>query len=90
MGPVRPDGFLRHRCHRSDFEGATTETEKVLHVVQRNLVRMTHQVPMIALENLLKEMQRRVGGVPWDWVWLFRHVANVVVYFLAAHPKLVG
>lgn len=85
MGPVRPDRFPRHRGHRRDAEGAAAETERVLHAVQRNLVRLTHEVPMIDIEDLPEEMQSRMVGVPQDWVRLFRCVANALVYFLAAH-----
>lgn len=68
MGPVRPDGFLRHRCHKRGVEEVAAETERVLYATQRNLVRLTHQVSMIAIEDLPEEMQRCVVGVPRDWV----------------------
>ena len=84
VGPVIPEGFPRHRHRWRDFEGVGAEMERVLHAVQRNLVRLTRQVPMIMIEDLPKEMQRRMVGVPWDWVQLFRCVANVIVYFLAS------
>ena len=66
MGPVRPDGFPRHKHRRIGAEEATAETERVLYAIQRNFVRLTHQVQMIAIEDLPKEMQRRVVGVPRD------------------------
>lgn len=56
VGPVRPDGLPRHRHHGRGVEGATTETERVLHAFQGNLVRLTYQVPMVAIEELLEEM----------------------------------
>jgi len=71
VGLVRPDGFSRHRCCGRDVEGATTEIERVLHEVQRSLVRLTHQVPMISIEVLLEEMHHHVVGVPQNWVQLF-------------------
>jgi len=87
VGLVGPDGFLRHRHRGRGFEEAVAETERVLYVVHRNLVSLTHQVPMIAIEDLPEEMQRRVVGVPRDWVLILRRVTNAVVNFLAAHPK---
>lgn len=66
MGPVRPDGFPWHRHRGRGVEEATTETERVLYAVQRNFVRLTHQVPMVAIEDLPEEMQRHVVGVPRD------------------------
>ena len=42
---------------------------------------------MIAIEDLPEEMQRRVVGVPWDWVRILWRVANAVVNLLAAHPE---
>ena len=87
MGPVGPDGVPIHRHRGRDVKGAAAETERVLHVVQRNLVRVTHQVTMVAREDLPEEMQCHVVGVPWDWVWLFMHVSNVAIYFLAAHVE---
>jgi len=56
VGLVRPNGFPRHRNHGRDVEGAAVNMERVLHAVQRNLVRLNHQVPMIAIEDLPKEM----------------------------------
>ena len=56
MVPVRRDGFLRHRHHGRGAEEVAAKTERVLYVVQRNLVRLTHQVPMIAVEDLPEEM----------------------------------
>lgn len=66
MGPERPDGFPRHRHRGRGDEEMAVKTERVLYAVQRNLVRLTHQVPMIAVENLPEEMKCRVVGVPWD------------------------
>ena len=43
---------------------------------------------MVAVEDLLVEMQRHVVGMPRDWVRTFRRVANAVVAYLAAHPEL--
>ena len=81
------DGFPRHRHRGRDVEGATVETERVLHVVQRNFMRLTHQGPMVAIEDLLEEMQQHVVGVPQDWVRLFQCVAIAIVYFLVANPE---
>ena len=61
--------------------------ERTLHTVQRHLVRLTHRVPMAAVEDLPIEMQRHVVGMPRDWVRTFKRVANAVVAYLVAHPK---
>jgi len=50
-------------------------------------VRLSHQVPMIAIEDLPEEMQHHMVGVPGDSMQIFRCVANVVVYLLAYHPE---
>ena len=42
---------------------------------------------MAAIEDLPIEMQRHVVGMPHDWVYTFRRVANAVVTYIAAHPK---
>lgn len=68
---MRPDGLPRHKCHGRDVEGDVVETERTLHEIHKNLVRLTHQVPMVAIEDLPKEIQRRMAGVPRDWVRLF-------------------
>ena len=52
-----------------------------LHVVQRNLEGLNRQVPMAAVEDLPEAIQRRVVGVPRDWVRLFRRVATVIVFY---------
>ena len=57
MGPVRPDGFPRHKHCGRGVEEATNETGRVLYEVQRNLVILTHLVPMVAIEDLPEEMQ---------------------------------
>jgi len=68
-------------------EGAAAEIEKTLDVVKRNLVRLTHQVPMVAIEDLPKEVQRCVEEVPLDWVRLFRQVENAIIFFHDTHPE---
>ena len=42
---------------------------------------------MAAIEDLPEDMQRHVVGMPHDWVRSFRHVANAIVTYLAAHPE---
>lgn len=64
MGPVRPNGFIWHKHHGRGAKEAAAETERVLYAIQRNLVILTHQVPMVAIEDLTEEMQRCVVGVP--------------------------
>ena len=66
MGLVQLNGFPWHRHRGRGVEEAAVETERVLYVVQRNLVRLTHRVLMEAIEDLLEDMQRRVVGVPRD------------------------
>jgi len=77
VGPVIPDGLPQHRRRKRDTEATATEIERTLHAVQRNLVRLIHQVPMVAIEDLPEEMQRHVVGLPRDWVQLFWWVAIV-------------
>lgn len=50
-------------------------------------MRLTHQVPMVEIEDLPEEMQRCVVGVPRGLVRLFQRVSNASVFFLAAHPE---
>ena len=50
VGPVRSNGLPRHIRHGRDVEGAMAETQRVLHV-HKNLERLTHQVPMEAIED---------------------------------------
>ena len=71
LGPVIPDGLPQQRHHRTDAEGITTNYERTVHEVQRNLVSLTHQVPMVAIEDLPEEMQQCTMGVLRDWVRLF-------------------
>lgn len=87
MGPLRPDGFLQHRHRERGAEEVIDETKRVLYAVQRNLVRLTHQVLMVVVEDLPEEMQHHVVRVPQDWLHVLQHVANAVVTFLAAHPE---
>jgi len=63
---VKPNGFPKHRRHGRGAEEMIVETERVLYVVQRNLVRLTHEVPMKTVDDLPEEMQCYVVGVPWD------------------------
>lgn len=71
IGPVRFEGLPKHKCHGRDAESAAVEIEILLHTVQRNLERLTHQVPMATIKDLPKAMHRCVVGVPRDWVRLF-------------------
>ena len=45
----------------------------------------THGEPMEAIEDLPEDMQCHVVGMPRDWVRTFRHVANAIATYLAAH-----
>lgn len=49
VGLVRPKGLPRHGHHGREVERAEVETDRVLHVVQRNLESLTRQVPMVAV-----------------------------------------
>jgi len=42
---------------------------------------------MVAVEDLLEEMQCRMVGVPWEWVHILHRVANAIVTYLATNPK---
>ena len=56
VGPVRPEGQLRHmrRARASD----ATETDWVFHQVERHLDRLTTAVPMADIEDLPVAYQR--------------------------------
>ena len=79
IGPVLPEGYpwLKHRRGEVDTENPG----RTLHAVQRNLEGLTRQVPMAAVEDLPEAIQRRVVGVPRDWVRLFRRVATAIVFY---------
>ena len=62
IGPVRPGGYPRHKHHRGKVD--TEDPGRILHAVQRNLDSLTHQVPMVTIEDLPEAIQRRVVGVP--------------------------
>ena len=57
------------------------DSDRTLQDVQRNLEGLTRQIPIAAVEDLLEAIQRRVVGVPRDWVRLFRRVATTVMFY---------
>jgi hypothetical protein len=61
------------------------EAERVLQNVQGNLSRLTQRILMVQVEDLSEAMQRQVVGMPRAWVRLFRHLANVVVFYHDTH-----
>jgi len=79
IGPVRPEGFSRHKRRRG--EANIVDLDRTLQAIQRNLEGLTFQVPMAAVEDLPEAIQRRVVGVPRDWVRLFRRVATAIVFY---------
>ena len=79
IGPVRPEGYPRHKHRRGKAD--TVDPDRTLHVVQRNLEGLTRQVPMAPVEDLPEAIQRRVVGVPRDWVRLFRRVTTAIVFY---------
>ena len=79
VGPVRPEGLARHKRRRGEAE--TVDSDRTLQAVQRNLEGLTCQIPLAAVEDFPEAVQRRVVGVPRDWVRLFRHVATVVMFY---------
>ena len=78
-GPVYPMGYPRHKCCRGEAD--TEDPGRTLHAIQRNLEGLTRQVPMVVVEDLPEAIQRRVVGVPRDWVRLFRCVATAIVFY---------
>ena len=78
-GPVRPEGYPRHKRRRGEADNE--DPGRTLHAIQRNLEGLTHQVPMVAVEYLPEAIQRWVVGVPCDWVRLFRRVATAIVFY---------
>ena len=86
VGPVRPEGFPRHRHCRIEAENVIEDPKRVIHAIQRNLEDLTHHVPMAAVEDLPEAIQRRVVDVPRDWVQLFRCVATSIVFFHDTYP----
>ena len=79
VGPVRSEGLPRHKRRRGEAE--TVDSDRTLQAVQRNLEGLTRQIPMAAVEDLPEAVQRRVVGVPRDWVRLFRRVATAVMFY---------
>ena len=79
VGPVRPEGLPRHKRRRGEAE--IVDSDRTLQAVQRNLEGLTRQIPMAAVEDLPEVVQRRVLGLPWDWVRLFRRVATAVMFY---------
>jgi hypothetical protein len=74
VGPVHPVDFSRTRRH-----------PRPLRRIERNLTTLTRTVPMVEIEDLPPSMQPHVVEVPWTWVHLFRHLANVVVHYVRAN-----
>jgi hypothetical protein len=82
VGPVCPTDFLRTRWHPrlevgpagavglAEIVGGppSEKAKRVLRRVQRNLIVLTHIVPMVEIEDLSPSMQPHVVGVPWTWV----------------------
>ena len=79
IGPVRPEGFPRHKRRRGEAD--IVDSDRTLQAVQRKLEGLTRQVPMAVVEDLSEAIQRRVVGVPQDWVRLFRRVATAVMFY---------
>ena len=79
IGPVRPEGLPRHKRRRGEAD--TVDSNRTLQAVHMNLEGLTRQVPMAAVEDLPEAIQRRVVGVPRDWVRLFRRVATAVMFY---------
>ena len=79
VGPVRPEGLPRHKRRRGEAD--TLDSDRTLQVVQRNLEGLTRQIPMATVEDLPEAIQRRVVGVPRDWVRLFRRVSTAVTFY---------
>ena len=79
IGSVRPEGFPRHKRRRGEAD--TVDLDRTLQAVQRNLEGLTRQIPMVAMEDLPEAVQRRVVGVPRDWVRLFRRVATAITFY---------
>ena len=57
------------------------DSDRTLQAIQRNLEGLTRQIPMAAVEDLPEAVERRVVGVPRDWVRLFRRVATAVTFY---------
>ena len=79
IGPVRLEGYPRHKRRRGEAD--TVDPDRTLHAVQMSLEGLTRQVPMAVVEDLLEAIQRRVVGVPRDWVRLFCRVASAIVFY---------
>ena len=58
VGPWKPDGFPHHRWRggRDDIMGV--DVEQMLQSIHTNVVRLTHKVPMVQVEDFPKAMQR--------------------------------
>ena len=56
VGPVTPEGLLRHRRCESEAKNVTEYCGRVLHAIQRFLEGLTFQVPMPIAKNLTEDI----------------------------------
>ena len=80
VGLVRLAGLPRHGRHDREAEDVTKDLRRVLHDIYRKLADLTCHVPMLAVEYVPKDIQRRVVGAPCDCVRLFGSVATTIVF----------
>jgi hypothetical protein len=98
VGPLCPVDLARtQQCPRLEVEptvanGPTTiggppagDSKRVLRQVERNLVVVTHTIPMDEIKDLPLSMQPHVVGVPWTWVHIFWHLANCIIHYSRAN-----
>ena len=82
---VRPrwlEGFPHHRQRGRGDDIMGADAEWTLQSIHMNFVHLEHRVPMAQVEDLPKDMQHQVVGVPWAWVGVFFWLAKVVFIFV--------
>ena len=67
-----------------------TESERVLHQVERHLDRLTFAILMAKIEDILVAYQRQVTGVPRTWIHLFWRVAQAALCYREVYGEPSG
>ena len=60
--------------------------ERMLQSIHMKFVQLTQRVPMVQVKDLPEAVQRRVVGVPWEWVCLFHRLAKFVLCYHDQYP----
>ena len=64
----------------------SVDVEHTLQSIHTNFIRLTHRFPMAQFKDFPEAMQRKVVGVPWASVHLFRRLDRAIVCYHDHHP----